>query len=159
MANSYLKTYLNDHLGGSQAGVDLARRGASEHEGTELGKTFAELAEEIEQDREVLRRAMDSLGVPQQRYKRVIAGLGERLGRAKSNGKIFGDSPLSPLIEIEGLSLGIEGKEGLWRTLAGAGIRPDGVDLAEMEERARSQRQRLERHRSEIAAKAFGAEG
>jgi hypothetical protein len=158
MANEYLATYLNDHLAGSEAGVSLAKRGAEQYQGSELGTTFSELATEIEEDRQKLIGLMEKLGVSQQRYKRVIAGVAERVGRLKSNGKWVGDSPLSPLIELEGLSLGIEGKESLWRSLAGAEIHVPGFDLAELEERARRQRRRLESHRSEVARRAFSAD-
>ena len=33
----YLAIYLNDHLAGSTAGVELARRTAHENDGSELG--------------------------------------------------------------------------------------------------------------------------
>ena len=37
----YLAVYLNDHLAGSTAIVELVRRAAREHEGTELGGFLA----------------------------------------------------------------------------------------------------------------------
>ena len=39
----YLAVYLNDHLAGSTAIVELVRRAAREHEGTELGGFLARL--------------------------------------------------------------------------------------------------------------------
>ncbi|MFN2612231.1 MAG: hypothetical protein ABR536_02550, partial [Solirubrobacterales bacterium] len=58
MANKQLDSYLNDHLGGSQFGVQLARTGATRYQGTPLGDTFGELAVEIEEDIEKLRSVM-----------------------------------------------------------------------------------------------------
>ena len=72
----YLGIYLNDHLAGSTVGIELARRGAKEYGGTELGAFFAGLAAEIEEDRETLKALMAANGVPPQRDKR-----GRRLDR------------------------------------------------------------------------------
>jgi len=55
-ANRLLATYLNDHLAGATVGVELARRVASSNRDTSYGATLAELAREIEEDRETLRR-------------------------------------------------------------------------------------------------------
>ena len=52
----YLAVYLNDHLAGSTAIVELVRRAAREHQGTELGGFLTRLGAEISQDRQALRR-------------------------------------------------------------------------------------------------------
>ena len=49
---------------------------------------------------------------------------GEKLGRLKLNGQLLGYSPLSRLIELEGLMLGIAGKLAMWIALSSRSGRP-----------------------------------
>lgn len=155
MANRQLSTYLNDHLGGSQFGVQLAHTGASRYEGTPLGDTFQELAGEIEEDIGVLRSVMRELGVRRLLYKRAGAGIGELFFRLKSNGAVMGRSGLDPLSDLETLSLGIEGKHVLWISLAASSIEVPGCDFGALAKRAESQRARLESHRPKAAGEAL----
>jgi len=58
-----LAIYLNDHLAGATAGVELARRlRASNEDDPEFGPALAEVCAEIEADRETLKTVMDRLG-------------------------------------------------------------------------------------------------
>ncbi len=155
MATRQLSTYLNDHLGGSQFGVQLAHTGASRYEGTPLGKTFDELAGEIEEDIEKLRALMEELDVRRLLYKRIGAGFGELFFRLKSNGAIMGRSSLDALSDLETLSMGIEGKLALWNSFAACEIKVPGFDFGKLAKRAASQRSRLEAHRPEAAAEAL----
>jgi hypothetical protein len=155
-ANRYLSVYLNDHLAGATAGVALAKRAAKSNKKTPLGKTLKNLAKEIGEDRAALIALMKELGIPARAYKRVPAALGEKLGRAKPNGHLLKRSPLSSLIELEGMSLGIEGKASLWRSLAAAGVKSKSCDFEDLQRRAESQRKRLEKHRGEAAKAALG---
>ena len=63
---------------------------------------------------------MDQLGVTPNPAKQAVAWAGEKAGRLKLNGELRGTSPLTPFVELEALSLGIEGKRLLW-TGAGRG--------------------------------------
>ena len=157
-ASKYLATYLNDHLAGATIGVELARRAASENAGTPLGEFLSELAAEIAEDRVTLRGIMASLGVGADRKKVALGWLGEKLGRLKPNAQLRGYSPLSPLVELEALLLGIEGKRLLWRSLqaiAGDHGLP-AVRLDELVTRARGQRDRVERRRAALLEEALG---
>jgi hypothetical protein len=154
-----LSTYLNDHLAGSTAGANLARRAAESNEGTSYGPVLATLAAEIQEDRQSLLDVMERLSVGQDRLKLALAWGAEKAGRLKLNGELRGYSPLSRLEELEALSLGVEGKLGLWRTLQrtrGSDPRLSGVDLDELVRRARSQRRRLENQRTRAADEALG---
>jgi hypothetical protein len=156
-ASKYLATYLNDHLAGSTAGFALARRAASENAGTPLGDFLTGLAQEIEDDRATLRELMESVGVAPDRKKLLVAWAGEKAGRLKPNAQLVGYSPLSPLIELEVLSLGIEGKRMLWTALK-AVAEEHGFDAEELDElaaRARRQRNGVERQRRALAARAL----
>jgi hypothetical protein len=155
---SHLSTYLNDHLAGATAGLDLARRTASSNEGTPYGRTLAEIADEIAADREALEEVMARLSISRDRVKVIGGWAAEKLGRLKLNGSLLSYSPLSRLLEIEGLSLGVEGKLLLWTSLKvtyADDPRLRGFDLEALIERARSQRRRLERQRRRAAQEAL----
>ena len=156
--NKNLSIYLNDHLAGAVAGVELAKRTASNNKGTEWGSFLERLGEEIEQDRRALLDLMGELDIRQDVLKDAAAWLGEKVGRLKLNGQLVGYSDLSRLVELDGLALGITGKLALWRGLKEAdipAIRATGVDLAALEERARKQRDELEDYRLRAARSAF----
>ncbi len=158
MANRYLAIYLNDHLAGSVVGVELARRARGSNEGTELGKALAEVGAEIEADRQTLRQLMGRLDVAESKVKPAGAWVAGKLGRLKLNGQVRGYSPLSRVVELEALCNGIAGKTMLWRALGRTlGDRLPGFDFEALAVRAEAQRQRLEAHRLDAAATAFGA--
>jgi hypothetical protein len=161
LGDRYLAIYLNDHLAGSTTGIELARRIRSENEGTPLGTFMAHLVGEIEADRRALEELMDRLDVAQDKVKIAGAWAGEKIGRLKLNGQLLGYSPLSRLVELEGLSLGVTGKLGLWRALlahADRDTRLDRVELEHLAERAEEQREGLEAHRLAAAREAFADE-
>jgi hypothetical protein len=158
MPPRYLAIYLNDHLGGATLGVELARRARRENAGTPLGDFLAELGGEIAEDRRTLLDLMDRLGVERATTKVLGAWLAEKVGRLKLNGQLTGYSPLSRFLELEGLSTGIEGKRLLWVALGAVAEldeRLRELDFGALEERARSQRERLEPHRLAAAARAL----
>ncbi len=141
-----LAIYLNDHLAGSTAGVELARRlRRSNEDDPEFGPVLAEVCAEIEADRETLKAVMDQLGVGQSKVKPLAAVLAERLGRLKLNGRLRGYSPLSRLDELELLQVGVAGKRRLWRALehTHASDLPE-LELGALAERATEQLRRLE---------------
>jgi hypothetical protein len=112
-----LSIYLNDHWVGSVIGLKLARRARAGNAGTPLGDYLEDLASEIQSDREALRSLMDELGIRRSRLKAFGAWTAEKLGRMKLNGRLRSYSPLSRLLELESLYLGITGKRELWRAL------------------------------------------
>ena len=104
---------------------------------------------------------MRTLGASTDQAKVAIGWISEKFGRLKLNGELREPSPLSPLIELEGLSLGIEGKRLLWISLL------ETEPIAERIGRERLQRAdrargatsatRVEVHRREAARRAFTA--
>ncbi len=155
-----LGIYLNDHLAGASGGVDLARRAAGAREGTEIGRTLQRLEKEIDEDRDELIAMMGSLDVPVRTYKVYLGWAAEKVGRLKSNGRLLSRSPLSSLVELEALALGINGKIALWRTLrvvAGSGNRLDVEHLDRLLDRAHEQLGIVEALRVETATELFGA--
>ncbi|HKO25955.1 MAG TPA: hypothetical protein VJU80_00740 [Solirubrobacteraceae bacterium] len=153
---SKLGIYLNDHYAGSVAAVQLARRAARSNRGTPYGEVLATLADEIDEDRQSLRLIMQRLGIRSDPVKATVAWSAEKLGRLKLNGQLTGYSPLSRLEELEILSLGVEGKLGMWRALArGVDHGIPEAELTTLIKRAESQRRRLERQRLEAAPEAL----
>jgi hypothetical protein len=156
-SHTLLATYLNDHLAGSTVGVELARRARDQNEGTPLGRFLAELTAEIEEDRETLKTIMRRLDIREDRVKTAFGWAGEKVGRLKPNNRLFGYSPLSRVIELEGLSLGVEGKRSLWQALKVSGDpRLAEFDLDALIARAGAQRTGLEDQRLAAAQTAFG---
>lgn len=158
-AATLLAVYVNDHLAGATAGVELARRTLRNNRGTEYESFLRELAHEIDEDRATLIRVVGHLGVRPSPVKQAAAFAAERIGRAKLNGQLVGYSPLSRLVELEGLGGGVEMKANLWRSLRAVlppQALPGDVDLDELVARAERQRERIERHRLAAAVRAFG---
>jgi hypothetical protein len=154
----YLAVYLNDHFAGSTVGHELAKRSASNNAGTEYGAYLSELEHEIAEDRVSLQRIMERFGVKEDKLKTGAAFVGEKLGRLKPNAQLTGYSPLSRVVEIEILLLGISGKLALWgalRHVAHADDRLDPEELDVLIQRAERQREGLEPHRLAAAAEAL----
>ena len=152
-----LAIYLNDHMAASTGTVELVRRVAASNRGSAYGETLAELRNEIEEDHTALATIIDRLDVRADRAKAAVAWSAEKFGRLKLNGQLTGYSPLSRLEELEILELGLTGKLQLWEALRRT--EPPGIPAEQLEGlivRARSQRERLERHRREAASEALG---
>ncbi|WP_411148455.1 hypothetical protein [Streptomyces sp. A30] len=155
-----LGIYLNDHLAGSTLGVDRVRMlaDAESERDPELADAVRPIAEEIAEDRASLLQIMRSLDVPVRRYKIVAGRLAERAGRLKANGRLVRRSPLTPMLELELLRLGVEGKAAGWRTLrrlADADTRLDPAQLDKLLERAHRQLDTLEHLRVRQITETF----
>ena len=153
-----LAIYLNDHLAAATAAANLAKRAAGSNGGTAYGAFLDRLAPEIHEDREVLLEIMRALDARVDRLKVTAAGAAEKLGRLKLNGRLLGYSPLSRVVELEALTLGVQGKLGLWgvlQELAPNEPRLAAFDLKALSARAERQREELEAHRMRAAAEAF----
>lgn len=157
-AERFLSIYLNDHLAGSTMGYELAKRAASNNKGTWLGDVLSRLAVDIDQDRTALEGLMNELGIQRNAVKGAAVWVAEKVGRLKLNGQITGYSNLSRLIEIEGLTLGVEGKLTLWRTLIQVRAKYPPLARANLEElasRAEEQRSLLEQAHKAAATQAL----
>ena len=157
-----LDVYLNDHLAGSAAAVELVERIRANNEGTALAAHMEKLGLEIEKDRDTLGDVMQRLGVVRSTPKQVAGKVLETLSRLRLNERITGSADVTRLLELEALSLGIEGKLLLWRALSEvAETRPElaDFDLAALATQAVSQRAGVEPFRLEAATAALGPAG
>lgn len=117
--STLLGIYLNDHLAGATGGLELFRRATGAARGARRAE-LEQLTDQVGQDRQSLLAMMRGLGVPVRRYKVVTAWVLEKAGRLKTNGHLLSRSPLSDLVELEALVLGVQGKH-LCRTRLDAG--------------------------------------
>jgi hypothetical protein len=155
MDQKLLSIYMNDHLAGATVGQELARRAAGSNRGNDYGPVLEQTAREIAEDRESLLELMRILGVGVDRVKVLSAWVAERAGRLKMNGHLLSYSPLSRLVEIEALVLGVTGKLALWRSLQLVADRDSLISNAGLEgliERAERQRQELDNCRIRAVA-------
>jgi hypothetical protein len=155
MAYQGLDVYLNDHLAGATAGVNLSQLAAEEHRQDEHGPFFGELASEIKQDFETLERLLEGLGTEKSATKSAVAEVGSKVMATKFTGD---DDELNAFVTLETLSIGIEGKRCMWTALQrveDAYPSLESFDIDELISRAQSQRDRIEAKRLEIAPQAL----
>jgi hypothetical protein len=153
-----LGVYLNDHLAGSAAGLELAAKLRDNNQGTELGKVMVALHRDISQDRDALEELMQHLELERHQVKEAAGWMLEKLSRLRLNPALTGSAELTRMLEAEALSLGIEGKLSMWLALkeAAAGDpRLAAADYDRLIERARGQRRALEPHRVAAAVASF----
>lgn len=156
--DSLLAIYLNDHLGGATGGLELAKRASRANPDGELGAFLRRLATEIGEDREHLVRIMEALDIGRDRSKILGGWTAEKVGRLKPNGRLLGYSPLSRVIELEGLVAGVSAKLALWHSLIHvepSEPRLDREELDRLAQRAESQLEELRRHHRAATREAF----
>jgi hypothetical protein len=161
MPSKLLAVHLNDHLAAATATLELARRVAGQYEGTPLGSFARELEPRLDEDRRTIEGLMTRFGASRDPVKQGAAWVAEKAGRLKLNGHIVKRSPLSPLVEIEGLTLGLAATALLWRNLASASVEL-GLDRAQFDaalDRAETDQRSLDRLRDETARRALTSAG
>jgi hypothetical protein len=153
-----LDSYLNDHLAGSIGALELLAHSAKLYRGKPLGAFFADLESEIKADQNTLRDLMRCLGVEESKVRQAGAWAAEKLGLARF--VIAGDEPggLGLVLVLEGLIMGITGKQLLWRALDAANLpKAEGFDFKELQRRAEEQIARIEAERIRAAQRAFAS--
>lgn len=161
MADKHLATYLNDHLAGAAAAIELLEHLEAAHAGTDLGRFAAGLRAEVAADRRELETVMARLDVAESRTRKAAAWLGEKVTDLKLRLDDPSGKELRLLETLEALSLGIEGKRSLWRSLAAAAESQPGLQVADYPRLIRSaedQRDRVETERLNAARKALTLE-
>ena len=155
MNENHLGTYLNDHLAGSEAGLQLVARLAEQYPDTDFAQEMQALHAEIADDQQVLQRLLDSVASGGSPLKQLVGWVAEKLTRVKLG--MTTAHPLALFEALEALSLGILGKRALWRGLAviPAELGSPAPDFAELERRALDQWARVEAWRVWAAERAF----
>jgi len=153
-----LHSYVNDHLAGATAGRDMFRRVAAAFEGTDHGRALAELAVEVDEDRDAQLQMMTELGIEPSTPLAIAGQVAEKLGRLKPNATAWRRSPLTDVVEIEGLRVAVAGKAAGWEALLAATVvepRLSRVRLEELLARARDQAERLRTLHLQVARERF----
>lgn len=156
MSKEHLSTYLNDHLAGSVAAVEILDGLAVD--APDLAPFAAQLKEDIEADKQQLLALMDRLGIEQGRLRKASGWLAEQIAEAKLELDDEDKGTLRRLERLEALVLGISGKMVLWRALEAASVedhRLRGPNYEDLVVRAREQRARVESLRIEAARSAL----
>jgi hypothetical protein len=158
MPNAALATYVQDHLVGSVAALDLLAHLTPD--ATASTPTLTRLAADIQADQETLVALMTRLQRAPSRSRQAAAWLTAKLGELTLRLEAGEDPALRLLEGLEALALGIAGKEALWHALAAVADQTpelDALDYPALIERARDQRQRVEDLRLQAAQAALGA--
>jgi hypothetical protein len=154
-----LGTYLNDHVAGSVLALELLDHLIELPEAPDR-KLLTQLRIEIQEDQDVLRQLIRSVGAKESTARNAAAWLTEKLGRAKLRIDESGSGELRMLEGLETLALGIQGKLALWRSLA---ILRDVVpplktlDLARLQSRALEQFEQVDRLRLDAVRRILGS--
>lgn len=156
MAYHGLDTYLNDHLAGATAGVNLAEMAAEEHKQDDHGMFFGQLASDIRTDFATLESVMEELAVDKSATKTAAAEVGSKVMSSKFTGG--DDDDLNAFVALETLSIGVEGKLCMWKalkTVADGYPALGALDIDDLMARAEDQRARIEAKRLETAPSAL----
>jgi hypothetical protein len=151
-----LSVYLNDHLAGASAALELLDelRRMPELEASAEG-----LHTGISEDRRTLQALMAQTGIAQSAVRQTTAWIAERLAETKAAFDDRANGSLRRLEFLEALSLGMEGKRALWTALrAAAQVRGPDLDYAPLIERAERQGDDVEEQRLRTAAQALRVE-
>ncbi|MDY3558075.1 hypothetical protein R5W23_000796 [Gemmata sp. JC673] len=147
-----LATYLNDHLSGSTAALELLEHLEKAH--ADLAPFLKALRRDIEFDRKELESLIARLGVTQSASRQAVAWVAEKFARLKMTVDDLSGGRLKLLESLEAVAIGIHGKGSLWRALK---VVPaaSGPDYDLLARRADEQRERIEPVRLNAARLAF----
>ena len=149
-----LETYLNDHLSGATAALELLEHLEQAHE--ELAPFLQKLRHDIELDRKELEALMSRVGATRGPVRQAAAWVAEKFARLKMKVDDPSGSKLKLLESLEAVAIGIHGKGSLWRALRVAPS-ASGPDYDRLIARADEQRERIEAPRLDAARAAFGS--
>jgi hypothetical protein len=150
--------YLNDHVAGSVAALELLDRLVDAYQGKPLERFFGDLRTDIQQDQEQLQGLIAKLGAAERPIRKAAAWIAEKLSRPKIDLGDRGNVEIGLFLALEALILGITGKRSLWRALhAASRTVPElaRLDYSGLEQRAIEQCERVEARRLEVARAVF----
>jgi hypothetical protein len=153
-----LATYLNDHLAGSVAALNMIDHLIEIFEKKPLAQFFRDLRGEIAADQADLQWLIEKLDKKHNAIRKAGAWVAEKLSRAKIRPSESLEGQMGLYLALEGLVIGITGKCVLWRGLEAAAFgAPElrGLDYAQLQVRAKEQRDRVEAKRLELAPSVF----
>lgn len=111
------RIYLQDHLAVLRGAVELAHRVKQHCEEEWAREAATRFLSAILEDRKELLRVARDLDLEPSLVKEAGAWLGQKVGRLKLNGRVLSRSPLSTLVELEGMCMLAAHCEAAWRAL------------------------------------------
>lgn len=158
MNSDHLATYLNDHLAGSVAIIDLLTHLADRAD-ADTEQFANQLRADILADRQELETLMKRLQVAESLPLKAVAWLAEKATQLKLRLEDSAGGTLHRLETLDAVAVGIEGKRSLWQALAAAAEEVPalrGIDYERLSGRAEEQRRRVETVRLPAAKAALG---
>jgi hypothetical protein len=153
---NHLTTYLNDHLAGSVAALEILAE-LRKVDGLEVWAT--DLESEIVADRQELEQLMRRCDIATSTMRQTTAWLTERLAELKTRLDDHPGGTLQQLELIEALAIGIDGKSALWTAIQAVAAHVPALrsmDYPRLIQRAADQRRTVEVRRLLAAAAALG---
>ncbi len=148
-----LDTYLNNHAAGATGAIEMAEHCETTNAGEPLAQFLAALVADIKTDHQTLLDLMDALGTTKNPVKKMAARVGEKLSHLNLEGGDLGN-----LLTLEALSLGVEGKVCMWKSLETVQDSDEAfasVNFPALIKRAEDQRAGLEEWRLAVATVAL----
>lgn len=158
MSNQVLTTYLNDHMAGSVAALEMLDRLIEHASMADVRGVLARVRSEIKADQQTLERLMEQVGGEPSTLRQMGGWLADKVGQLK----MLVDDPLRGTLQrletLEVLALGIQGKLSLWRALSVAQPQVPqlgGIDFGRLAARANEQYAEIEALRLEAARRVL----
>jgi hypothetical protein len=154
-----MTTYLNDHLAGSVAAIELVDHMLAVLANDERRAALAGVRRDIAEDQELLQEILHEVGGSESGIRKAVAWVAEKIGRAKLRLDDTGSGELRLLEALETVALGIQGKLALWASLATqreAWPELKRLDFDRLRARAEDQHGRIESLRLRSARAALG---
>jgi hypothetical protein len=156
VSHAYLSKYLNDHLAGADAALEIL----AALQRLDSPALWRPIESEIREDRAELERLMHIAGAPSSPIRQATAWTAEKLAELKMRVDDPSSGALRRLELMDALAMGIEGKRALWMALQRAALRQPtlaNVDYERLIARADAQRLTVEERRLTIAEDALSA--
>jgi hypothetical protein len=153
-----LKRYLQDHLAGSVAALQLMETLADHERGRPLEQKLRGLHYEVTEEQERLKAILARLEAEESSLKRAAAWLTEKLHRGRLALVERANPALARLEGLESLALGLQGKLALYRALEDVAAdepRLAGYPFAALQARTLTQHAMVEQERMAAARTAF----
>jgi hypothetical protein len=155
-----LGTYINDHLAGSVAALELLDDLIAHPVGPDEPEFFIRLRDELTEEQDTLRGLLRELGEGESTLRKAAGWLAEKVATLKLQWDDSGDGALRRFEALEALALGIFGKLSFWRALAAVASAEPAVlvlDLPRLARQAEAQHSAVEARRVAAAVMAFAA--
>lgn len=156
----HLEDYLNHHLLGSRSGVRMFQTAADTWDGTDYERQFADLAEEVREDQQILEGLIERLGLKATALEKAVGMAAEVAGRLNPVNLTRSKTRGMTQVEMDLLQGALQAKSGMWHALGqlaeqfpSAGL--DREEMAGLYQRAQDQEAEVRRISQETLGTRF----